>query len=220
VLVVAICAADWRCGWCGARSRGRSAAVPSASRTRVARLGDAVGQPGVSRDTPEHTNRPETIWLTARFGQHSRAATRASPTFNPKVAGSIPARPIQALGVERKRLKHAGQVCQRGQVCTNGAPPMCPPGIDAPSGRSGGNLARVDDDELTRRELRVLDPDWDSVPPDLAEQHMRPVNVSYWDDDLCEEVSERATLVVVPQLHAWARRIEDDGLAYWDDDDG
>jgi hypothetical protein len=63
------------------------------------------------------------------------------------------------------------------------------------------------------------DPDWDSVPPDLAEHHLRQVNVSYWDDDADDVVHDRATLVVVPHLHAWAERIEE-GLSYWDDDDG
>jgi hypothetical protein len=76
---------------------------------------------------------------------------------------------------------------------------------------TGGNLASVDN-ELPP------DPDWDSVPPDLAEQHLRPVNITYWDDEQDEVVQERATLVVVPQLYAWAGRIEE-GLSYWDDDD-
>jgi hypothetical protein len=91
-------------------------------------------------------------------------------------------------------------------------PPSVPPrksGVTCAG--TGGDLASVDN-ELPP------DPDWDAVPPDLAEQHPRPVNVSYWDDEQNEVVQERATLVVVPQLHAWAERIEE-GLSYWDDDD-
>jgi hypothetical protein len=63
-----------------------------------------------------------------------------------------------------------------------------------------------------------LDPDWDAVPDWLRDLDRQPVNVSYLDDN-GEAVQERATLVVVPQLHAWAARIEQ-GLRHWDDDLG
>ena len=42
-------------------------------------------------------------------------------TFNPKVAGSNPARPILHGMVEPKRLETVGQVCQEGQVWSYGA---------------------------------------------------------------------------------------------------
>jgi hypothetical protein len=63
-----------------------------------------------------------------------------------------------------------------------------------------------------------LDPDWQFVPDWLRVLDRQPVNVAYVDHD-GGVVEERATMVVVPQLHAWAARIEQ-GLRHWDDDLG
>src|SRR5262249_53319474 len=56
----------------------------------------------------------------------------------------------------------------------------------------------VNDDELTLQDLRPLDPDWDAVPPDLAEHNLQRVNITYCDHDRDDVVRETATLVIVP----------------------
>jgi hypothetical protein len=54
-----------------------------------------VGQQKVNKATRDHTIRPEVIGSTNSSREESAAADRpAASTLNPKVAGSIPARPI------------------------------------------------------------------------------------------------------------------------------
>jgi hypothetical protein len=65
---------------------------------RVASLSDKLGQRQVNTMAQPGRISPEPIWLIdAALGAHARARKPVAATFNPKVAGSIPARPITSI---------------------------------------------------------------------------------------------------------------------------
>ena len=57
--------------------------------------------------------------------------------FNPKVAGSIPARPIGYRMPKRARLSYAGQACRRCRECSWGAHPGAHPERETSSAQVG-----------------------------------------------------------------------------------
>ncbi len=87
---------------------GRSQSVTSRPRwfdqvaaASVAASGDAMGQQRVNKSTPRRPSVLERNWLDEAIRPvRSRAPETLASTFNPKVAGSIPARPIAS---ERNR---------------------------------------------------------------------------------------------------------------------